>query len=189
MHGGAEAAQPPALGGGREVGLGNRALQQVVQVLRHLVKGVRCNGRKRRKLQPPAAHLAPRGQSSPAVPPRGDRAWLAARSDSRQDGQTDGQTVVALPGEVPSVPAQSAEGAPAQPGRAPAREQDREGFATIICDWKSPVISNEELQEGSWLSFINCHLLRGSLPCLHFGCSLPTAWRRGSEATSLLPRT
>lgn len=69
---------------------------------------------------------------------------------------------------------------------------------TIICDWKSPVISNEELQEGSQLSFINGHLLRGSLPCLqqlaaplqrHQGsCSLPTAWRRGSEATSLLPR-
>lgn len=138
MHGGAEAAQPPALGGGREVGLGNRALQQVVQVLRHLVERVRCNGRKRRKLQPPAAHLAPQGQSSPAMPPAGtELGWLHEATAGRTDRQTVA-AVVALPGEAPSVPAQSAEGAPARqkprPGRAPAREQDREGFATLICD-------------------------------------------------------
>lgn len=43
-----EAAQPSPLGGGREVRLGNRALQQVVQVLSNLVVCVLWKGSQKR---------------------------------------------------------------------------------------------------------------------------------------------
>lgn len=66
VDGSTEALQPSSLGSGREVRLGNRALQQVVQVLRHLIVCVRWNRRKKS-----LSHWAPGHSRSPAATPEG----------------------------------------------------------------------------------------------------------------------
>ena len=62
-----EAAQPSPLGGGREVRLGNRALQQVVQVLSNLIIRVCWKRRQKRGGSAALCQGTPRHQRAPQL--------------------------------------------------------------------------------------------------------------------------
>jgi len=77
-----EAAQPSPLGGGREVRLGNRALQQVVQVLSNLIIRVCWKRRQKRGGSAALCQGTPRHQRAPQLSLYEGKALLAAQSDN-----------------------------------------------------------------------------------------------------------
>lgn len=77
-----EAAQPSPLGSGREVRPGNRALQQVVQVLSNLIICVRWKEKQKREGSAALLRGTPRPRRAPKLCLSEGRALLAAQSNN-----------------------------------------------------------------------------------------------------------